>query len=213
MEIDSLFGEPDSGQPYAAGPARPDHRPRQAAYVVTIMVLALGAAGLSVALQQTRQSQEAWEAAAERRAGELASLESQRDDLQRQLLDARTAVTSAEESLAATTAQLQEATGQIQALTEQKAAMLDKATFMPSAISMATELARSVTACALVLEGGAPPDAGAAATSDGADPAALVASAAPAAPAPPAEPGVEGDRPCDRARADSEAFTKWLGSQ
>ncbi len=209
MELDSIF---DDG-PYAAGPARPDHRPRQAAYVVTIMVLALGAAGLSVALLQTRQSQQAWEATAERRAGELAILESQRDALQRQLLDARSAVTSAEESLAATTAQLREATGQVQALTEQKAAMLDKATFMPSAMSMATELAQAVTACALILEGGAPPDPDAAANPAGTDAAALVASAVPAAPAPPAEPGVEGDRPCDRARADSEAFTKWLGSQ
>lgn len=209
MELDSIF---DDG-PYAAEPARPDHRPRQAAYVVTIMVLALGAAGLSVALLQTRQSQEAWEATAERRAGELAILESQRDALQRQLLDAQSAVTSAEESLAATAAQLQEATGQVQALTEQKAAMLDKATFMPSAMSMATELAQAVTACALVLEGGAPSDPEAAASPDGTDPAALVASAVPAAPAPPADPGVQEDRPCDRARADSEAFTKWLGSQ
>lgn len=194
MEIDTLFGEP-----YAAGPPHTDHRPRQAAYVVTIMVLALGVAGLSVGLLQTRQSQEAWQATAERRSGELDALAAHRDDLRSQLLDAQLALASAEESHAATTARLEEATGQVRALTEEKGRMLDKTTFMPAALSMATELAQSVSACALEPQGApaqepavAPPTA---------EPAALVA------------PAVEGGQPCDRARTDSEAFMKWLGSQ
>ena len=194
MEIDTLFGEP-----YAAGPAHQDHRPRQAAYVVTIMVLALAAAGLSVGLLQTRQSQEAWQATAERRSGELDALQAHRDDLRRQLLDAQLALASAEESHAATTARLEEATGQVRTLTEEKGHMLDKSTFMPAALSMATELAQSVSACALELQGG--PPQGPAVAPPPAEPATLVA------------PAVEGGRPCDRARTDSEAFTKWLGSQ
>jgi uncharacterized protein HemX len=194
VEIDTLFTEP-----YAAGPAHADHRPRQAAYVVTIMVLALAAAGLSVGLLQTRQSQEVWQATAERRSAELEALEAHRDDLRRQLLDAQLALTSAEESHAATTARLDEATGQVRTLTEEKARMLDKATFMPAALSMATELAQSVSACALVLEGSSSTEP--AVVAPPAEPAALVA------------PAVEGDQPCDRARTDSEAFTKWLGSQ
>jgi hypothetical protein len=201
VEIDTLFGEP-----YAAGPAHADHRPRQAAYVVTIMVLALAAAGLSVGLLQTRQSQEAWRATAERRTVELETLQAHRDDLRRQLLDAQQALASAEEAHAATTARLEEATGQVKTLTEEKGRMLDKATFMPAALSMATELAASVTACVLVVQGGPqeparmPPPAEPSAEPS-AEPAALVA------------PAVEGGQPCDRARTDSEAFTKWLGSQ
>jgi uncharacterized protein HemX len=163
------------------------------------MVLALAAAGLSVGLLQTRQSQEAWQATAERRSAELDALEAHRDDLRRQLLDAQLALTSAEESHAATTAQLEEATGQVKTLTEEKARMLDKATFMPAALAMATELAQSVSACALVLEG-----------SPSTEPAVV---APPAEPAALAAPALEADRPCDRARTDSEAFTKWLGSQ
>lgn len=199
MEIDSLFGDPQATQAYAAQLAPADHRPRQAAYVVTIMVLGLAAVGLSMALLETRQSQEAWQASAEQRASQLDALESQRDDLRRQLGDAQVALASAEESLASATAQLEEATGQVKALTEQKAGMLDKATFLPAALAMATELAQSVSSCALVLEGGAP--AAPVVAQPGADPAAIVA------------PAVEGEPPCDRARADSEAFTKWLGSQ
>ncbi len=194
MEIDTLFGEP-----YAAASGQAEHRPRQAAYVVTIMVLGLATAGLGVSLHGSRQSQESWQAVAEQRSEQLASLHAHRDDLQRQLVDAQVALTSAEESMAATRAELDEATRQVKVLTQEKAGMLDKATFMPAALAMATELAQAVSSCVLVLEGGdsgQPPTVPAAA-----EPAALVA------------PAVQGDRPCDRARADSEALTKWLGSQ
>lgn len=216
MEIDSLFSsepyaaEPYAAEPYAAGPAPVDHRPQQAAYVLTIMLLVLVAAGLAVGWLLTTRSAEAWQATAERRTLDLTATETERDDVRRQLLESQQALASVREDLAATTVRLDETTAEVKALTDAQAAMLDKATFMPAALAMSTELAQSVSACVVELQGGAPespPDVTpldvtpADVTPPAAEPVVLVA------------PAVEGLSACDRARTDSEALTKWLGSQ
>lgn len=201
MEIDSLFAaEPVTADTYAAGLASADHRPRQAAYVVTIMLLVLVGAGLAVAWLMAGRSAEAWQGTAERRTAEVAATAKERDDLQRQLLESQQALASAQEDLAGTAARLEEATAQVKVLTDEKASMLDKATFMPAALAMSTELAASVSACVVSLDGGAS-DSLPAVSPPGTEPVALVA------------PAIEGVSACDRARADSEALTKWLGSQ
>lgn len=206
MEIDSLFAtdphaaDPHATGPYAAGSASVDHRPRQAAYVVTIMLLVLVGAGLAVAWLTAGRSAEAWQATAERRAAEVQTTAKERDDLRGQLLESQQALASAQEDLAGTTARLEEATVRVKTLTDEKATMLDKATFMPAALAMSTELAASVSACVVSLDGGAS-DSLPAVSPPGTEPVALVA------------PAIEGESACDRARADSEALTKWLGSQ
>jgi septal ring factor EnvC (AmiA/AmiB activator) len=196
MEIDSLF----AAETYAAGQGPEGHRPRQAGYVVTIMVLVLVVAGLAVASVLSAQETEKWQATADRRTAALQAVTDERDTLRRQLLESQAAVASAQESLAATTEQLDAANGQVKALTVEKAAMLDKASFMPAALAMSTELAQSVSACVMAVQP-LPAEGVSPGVPAGPEPVALVA------------PAVGADDPCDRARADSEAFTKWLGSQ
>ena len=212
MEIDSLFAadphDTDSSvtdsyaaHSYAAGLPPADHRPRQAAYVVTIMLLVLVGAGLAVAWLLAGRSAQAWQATAERRTAEVQTTAKERDDLRRELLESQQALASAQEDLAGTNSRLEEATAQVKALTDEKATMLDKATFMPAVLAMSTELAQSVSACVVSAQGGAPESVPAVSPPDAAPPVSLVA------------PAVEGESACDRARADSEALTKWLGSQ
>ncbi|HEU5144028.1 MAG TPA: hypothetical protein VFT81_02540 [Dermatophilaceae bacterium] len=196
MEIDSLF----TADAYAAGLGREVHRPRQAGYVVTIMVLVLVVAGLAVASVLSAQATEQWQATAERRTTTLQATTEERDALRRELLESQAALAAAQESLAETSKQLDTANGQVKALTAEKAAMIDKATFIPAALAMSTELAQAVSACVVGLQ--EPPAAAASPEGEGGtESVALVA------------PAVEAENPCDRARADSEAFTKWLGSQ
>ena len=196
MEIDSLF----AAETYAAGLGPEGHRPRQAGYVVTIIVLVLVVAGLAVASVLSAQATEQWQTTAERRTAALQATTDERDILRRELLESQSALAAAQESLAETTKQLDTANVQVKTLTAEKAAMLDKATFMPAALAMSTELAQAVSACVLGVQA-IPAEAVAPEGEGGAEPVALVA------------PAADAENPCDRARADSEAFTKWLGSQ
>lgn len=189
-----------AGQPWRVAAEVGDPRPRQAAYVVTIIVLALALTGAAVAYLLSARSGDAWKATAERRASDLASVELERDRAREQGLEAQAALVSAKEELADAVARLNEANDQVTTLTAEKATMLDKATFVPAAVAMATSLAQSISACAQQQQG-------AAAEPIGAGPVGEVGATVTAVAAP------EVDNACDRARTESEAFTRWLGSR
>lgn len=213
MEIDSFFADAwrsDGAQPGKApewvgdgaapgvGPQATDTRPRQAAYVVAIIVLALSLAGTVVAYLVSTRSADRWKATAERRAGDLTAVELERDTARRERLEAQAALTSSKDELADTVLRLNEANEQVTTLTAEKAKMLDKATFVPAAVQMATSLAQSISACAMQAQG----TAASPVATDAAGGETFAAAVAPA-----------GARPCDQAKTESEAFMRWLGSQ
>ncbi len=222
MEIDSLFTD----EPYAAGPAQADHRPRQAAYVVAIMVLALVASGLGVGWLYSARDTQQWHAVAEQRASDLAQVRGQREVLRLQLEAAQAALAASQEDLAGAQARIEEVQRQVETLTAEKATMLDKATFLPAALAMATELAQSVGACAVAVQpetvwataepGASERDAAEPDRTDPANPEPARELAAVAASTPgkvaPALP-LPGFSPCDQAQTDTVAFARWLESQ
>lgn len=191
MEIDTLFAEP-----YAAERAHVRERGGHAAYVVVIIVLVMVCAGLTVAYLQTRQSAADWQLSAERRSSELQLVRQEREEAAKRLAESEARLIEARDTMATTAGQLDEAAQKIKALTDEQTKALDRATFLPAATEMANQLVQELGTCVGHVQGLQGQLGG-----EGVEPAFILARA------------TEIGGVCNQAKADSEAFTKWLASQ